>query len=282
MSTPCRTLPQGRAFTLIELLVAMAVLALVMVMLLQVVTQIMQSTSIQNRQMDSAATARRALDIMAIDLRGAVIDGGATILLPKGSGDSNLFSLVAKRRGPTNLPDHRLLAISYATNSSNQLTRSYASAGYASPNLFHAAANSATSPARAISSGVLGVSIHAITRTNSHRIADTPSTDETWASETYGSATNLPSGFKALITPRAPFLTNWDGVTRSLEIWIAATDPQTTKLLEASGKKEAIEEICGNKTIEPKEWREKIDESPEIPSVAKSSIRVLSKRIPLQ
>jgi len=119
-----------RAFTVIELLFAMAVLAMILVMMVQVVNGILQSTRTQSQQMDSVATARRALDTMLTDIQSAVIGESSTILAPSTS-SSNLFAMLTTRHGMSGAADHRFLAVTYSLNPSNQIVRSHGSVNFA-------------------------------------------------------------------------------------------------------------------------------------------------------
>jgi type II secretory pathway pseudopilin PulG len=134
---------QVAAFTLVELLTATAIMALVLVLLLQILNGILDSTRVQNQQMEAVGSARRVMDVIASDLRNAVISENSSILIPT-AGSSNSFALLAARRGTNGATGHRYLAVRYSTNSSNQIIRSYGSSTFSGTNPLADAASAAT------------------------------------------------------------------------------------------------------------------------------------------
>lgn len=265
----------SRAFTLVELLTAMAVLALILVMMLQVVNGLMQSTRTQNQQMDSGATARRALDVIATDLNNAVLGEGATILAPSNGTGSNLFALLTSRRGGNGAANHRFLAVSYSTNSGSQLIRSYGSTSFGETNMLTAATNTAPST-EPLARGILGVQARAIAEgTNSYAL-DSAATNN-WATNNYNGITP-PPGYKAIITRAPSFSAGLTNRTRAIEIWIAAVDDQNYKLLDGANMVATVRGLLG---ADPAAWRSTIDAA-AIPSQAKSGIRILNKTIPVR
>jgi len=288
LQSPLRPQPSTHnsqtAFTLIELLVAMAVLALILVLLTNIVSQIMASTRIQTQQMDSVSTARRALDIMALDIQTSVRDSTANILVPNTTGSTNLMAMASKRRGPDNSASHRLLGIRYFTDGDQKLWRAY------NPISFDGPADLFTPPGQAnvatgippLAEGILRIRINALTRTRTggFDVQSTPATDLFWATSNYGGQPDLPSGWKALLTSGVPFIEeDWrDSISRTLEIWIAAADPQTMELLRSTDHVSTVENLLSG---DPRRWRERIDANDQIPPAAKRAIQILSKRVPV-
>lgn len=250
-------------FTLIELLTAVAVLALVLVMMLQVVNGVLQSTQLQNRQMDTVSSVRRALDALAADLRLCAISDSSTVLV----GDNGEIVLLARRRGPEGATDHRLLAVKYATNGGGDILRSYGSLPYTNTSPLEAAvvhANTVSTNA----SGILQMQVRVITESTNYPAS--ASASENWATNSYNRLP-VPTGYKALIAAGPRFATDLTNRARAIEIWVAATDPQSA-------------EILGTNSIswdpDPANWRDNIDEA-NIPPRVKSAARVLNKTIPL-
>ena len=261
------------AFTILELLVSMAVLAIILVMLLQVVNGLLQSTRTQSQQMDSVASARRALDVMASDLQNAVIGENSAILVPTAVG-SNLFALLAARRGPSGSASNRFLAIKYSTNSSNQLVRSYGSVDFSQTNLLSAATNTATTPIEPLAKGILAVQVLAITEATNYPLPTTNSTN--WSTTNYNGL-NVPDDWQALITRSPAFASSLTNRTRALEVWIAAVDDQNFQILKDSSKLSVAQGLLASA---PTTWRSNLDYS-AIPNQTKSGIRILNKTIAL-
>ena len=263
------------AFTILELLTAMAVLALILVMMVQVVNGLLLSTRTQSQQMDSVATARRALDLIATDLNNAVVGENAAILAPDGAG-SNLFALLTSRRGASGTANHRFLAVRYSTNANSQLIRSYGSVNFGETNLLFAATNTAT-PAESLAKGILAIQVRALADgTNSYALGSTAANN--WSTNSYNGIAP-PAGYNALITRTPSFASKLTNRTRAVEVWITAVDDQNYNLLEGGNKLAAVRGLLG---ADPTTWRSAIDSAAAIPSQAKSGIRILNKTIPVR
>jgi type II secretory pathway pseudopilin PulG len=261
------------AFTILELLVSMAVLAIILVMLLQVVNGLLQSTRTQSQQMDSVASARRALDVMASDLQNAVIGDNSAILVPTAVG-GNLFALLAARRGPSDTTN-RFLAIKYSTNASNQLVRSYGAVDFNQTDLLGAAINTTNTPVEPLAKGILAVQVLAIAEATNYLLPTTYTAN--WATNTYNGLTNVPGNWQALITRSPAFASSLTNRTRALEVWIAAVDDQNFQILKDSSKLSVAQGLLASA---PTTWRSNLDYS-AIPNQTKSGIRILNKTIAL-
>jgi prepilin-type N-terminal cleavage/methylation domain-containing protein len=252
-----------RAFTLIEVLVATAVLALILVMMLGVTNGILSSTRAQNQQMDSVASARRALDVLTSDIGAAVIGPSSSILLPSVA-STNLLALVAQRRGPDSAGSPRFLAVRYSTNS-DALYRSYDAVSFASTDFLNPAAGAATTTStNPLAPGILAV-----------RILE-KGVVGTSATNTYAGFP-VPVGWSALATPASPLGASVTNRTRALEIWVTAIDPQGLSLLTNSGQLATAKSLLGS---DPTHWRAAIDAS-DLSSATKSALRVLNKTVSL-
>ncbi len=78
-------LAQARGFSLVEILVALAVLAFVLVMTAKMAGETLLVTQASGKQIDASSMGRVVLDRLGIDLSGALLNGGATILFDGGS-----------------------------------------------------------------------------------------------------------------------------------------------------------------------------------------------------
>ncbi len=258
------------AFTILELLTAMAVLAMILVMLIQVVNGILQSTRSQSQQMDSVGTARRILDVIDADLALSVVDENAAVLAHDNT--SGLAFLTA-RRGPVGTAvDHRFLAVTYAATN-GRLTRSYGSVDFSSENLLIAATNVSTSSV--LAEGILAFQVRVVT--DSGNYVSTVSSGAPWSTNIYNSYAS-PADWKALITRSPDFSSGFTNRVRALTIWVAAVDDQNRELLKNTAQFEQTQAALGD---DPTAWRSQLDALP-IPSPAKSGIRILTKTIPLR
>ena len=261
-------------FTILEILVACAVMAMILVIMVQVVNGILKASSMQNQQMDSVASARRALDVMSVDIERAVVGNNAAILAPD-TASVNLFALLTARGAPSGSANHRILAVTYSTNSNLQLYRSYSSGNYSQPNLLNLAGNATTTPMEPLAKGILAISVKALADgTNSYDLSSAATAN--WATNSYNGITP-PSGYKALITTTPSFAASLTNRTRALDIWVAAVDDQNLLILNDTGNLSAAQGVLG---ADPTTWRAGID-SAAIPSQTKSAIRILRKTIPI-
>lgn len=251
----------------------MAVLAMIMVMLQQVVSGILQSTRMQTRQMQSVENARRALDAMDADLKKAVVGDNAAVLV---SINGPKIAFLAQRRGTNGAPAHRFLAVTYATNASNQLVRGYGSVDFNQTDLLAAATG--TNASSVVADGILGFQVRVVASgTNEYASAAAPSPN--WATTNYNSIA-APVGYNALVTPAPAFASGLTNRARALRVWIAAVDDQNyTLLTNIAMLNTAGAAIAGQP--DPAQWRAAIDAS-SIPPQTKSGIRILTKTIPLR
>jgi type II secretory pathway pseudopilin PulG len=269
------------AFTLVELLVAMAVMAMLLVLMLQVINGVLMSSRTQNQQMESTSNARLALDVLTGDLQNAVIGGNAAILVPDGSSSSsNLITLLTSRLQPSGSSpgNHRFLAVAYSTNSSNQIFRSYGSVDFTQSNLLQNITTYATNtPDTPLAQGILAIQIRALgDGTNSYGVSSSSSSN--WATNNYNGWTP-PVGYQALITRLPTFASGMTNRTHSLQVWIASVDSQNYKILTRSGNLTTA--LSSLSSPDPTTWRTNVDAA-AIPAPAKSGIRILTKTIPIQ
>ncbi len=264
--------PFVNGFTLIELLTAMAVLGIIMMMLMQVVSGILQSTRMQTQQMGSVENARRALDAMDADLKKAVVGEMASVLV---SSSAPKIAFLSQRRGPANAAGHRFLAVTYETNADHELVRGYASVGYTDTDLLAASINTNTNSV--VADGILGFKIMVVTSSTNFPSTGAPSPN--WATNNYN-GTATPTNFNALVTSAPAFAAGLTNRARALRVWVAAVDDQNYSLLtNTSMLNNALAAIAGK--TNPAEWRAAIDDA-SIPPQTKSGIRILTKTIPLR
>jgi prepilin-type N-terminal cleavage/methylation domain-containing protein len=256
-------------FTLIELLVSMVVLAIVMGIVLQVVNGILKTTQLHSQQMDSIGAARRAMDILSLDLSKAVVGESSAILVAPGS-----LAMLTDRRG-TNSSDHRFLGVTYNVNSSNQIVRTYKSFSNNETDLISGAQDTNNSANSILADGILGWSIRAMTLAGPQSFTN-PTTPH-YATNNYNGFP-VPPGWQAVITTSPAFASSLTNRAQGLDVWIVAVDEQTRSLLDETSKLDAVRQALEG---DPSSWRLQIDESNEIPISAKASIQILHKTISL-
>ncbi len=252
-------------FTLLELLTAMAVLAMILVMMLQVVNGILQSTKTQNQQMDSVGAARRMLDVMESDLRQAIVGENAAVLV---NANSPGLAFLTDRRGPAGSTGHRFLAVRYALTNSTQFSRSYGSVGFTNTDLLAGAL--ATSTNSVLADGILGFQIRV--KSDSTNRVSTSAPSANWSTNSYNGA-STPTGWNALITGSPSFATGLTNRAQSLQIWVAAVDKQSLQLVDIASAQAAF-------GADPTAWQANVDAS-SLPAPVKSSIRILTKTLAL-
>ncbi|MCX6970672.1 MAG: prepilin-type N-terminal cleavage/methylation domain-containing protein [Verrucomicrobia bacterium] len=257
-----------KAFTILELLVSMAVLAMILVMLLQVVNGILQSTKTQSQQMDSAGAARRMLDVMQADLSKAIVGENAAIFV---NSSSPGLAFLTARRGPTGSVGHRFLAVQYGLGGTNntQLTRSYGSSSFANTNLLLDTVNTPTNSV--LADGILGFQIRVLTSSSNYASTGTPSAN--WATNNYNNVPG-PGGWNALLTGSPSFAAGLPNRARALQIWVAAVDKQSLQLVSAT----SAQAVFGT---DPTAWQSSVDTSTNLPAPVKSCIRILTKTFAL-
>jgi len=293
-----RLLPNDqKGFTLVELLTATAILSLLLVLMFQIVSEILQSTKVQNQQMESVAAARRALDVMSTDLQNAVVGENISILVPAQSGVGALLGMVCNRRGPNAPTLGRYLGVSYGFDSSaGVITRSYSPIPYEDPDLFTQIGilMSLTTPppapggSKIIASNILSVQVLAKSTSSSAQPSPTPVTlpamaSPNWASNgTYNSFT-VPPTYNAIVSPAREFATGppaLDNTTSAFEVWIASIDQNNYDLLQRTGSLTTLQAALSQVAAQqgPSSWRATVDAA-SIPSAVKSGIRILNKTI---
>jgi len=286
------------AFTLVELLTATAILSLLLVLMFQIVSQILQSTRVQNQQMEAVASSRRALDVMSCDLKYAVVGEAISILVPAqaSAGTSPLFGMVCNRRGPNAPTPSRCLGVSYGFDSSTGvITRSYTPISYGNPDLFTQIGilMSLTTPppppggSSAIASNILSIQVLAKITPSQAQPNPTPvalpaSATPNWASNGMYNTMTLPSSYNAVVSSACNFVKGsppLENTTSAFEIWIASVDQQNYDLLQRLGDLSTLQAAL-SQALGPSAWRDAVDGA-KIPSVVKSGVRIINKTIPL-
>ncbi len=275
-----------RAFTLIELLVATAVMALILVLLLQIAEHTLQASHVTTQRLDSTQSARRALDALSSDLASAVLASGATILVQTGSGGSPSLAFLTSQRGPSTAPPPpRFLAVNYKLEN-HQLTRGYAPVAWTDSNLLTAAETAAapTASRSVLAPGILQFAVLAVLEDGtSVSVLNTPPAAWGASGTVLYEDQTVPSGpppWTALVpaVPPTPSpLVPSTARVRSLLVAIAAVDEQNFALLNDAQRNSFAQPTTDDPV---KEWEADLDPA-SLPAPARSAIRFHSKLIPL-
>lgn len=280
---------RGReGFTLIELLVAMAVLALMLALLLQVTNHTLQASRVTTQQMDATQTGRRVIDAFSSDMDHAILSKGGYLLVQSKNGAPSLVFLT-EGRGPATTPT-RFLAVNYRLEN-GQIVRAYNSADWPDQNLLVAAETAATNPSETsiLAKGVLQFVVLALLedgRTvvnleNGETMLPAPPPPPPgdpipWEKSGTINGETIPAGWSALVLAAPPAAPTAPRV-QALLIALVSVDEQNLSLL-SSGDRTLFSQP---KTTNPvKEWEEALAAG-TFPGPARAAVRFSSKVIPL-
>jgi len=269
-----------RGFSLVELLVAMAVLALLMVLLLQVAGHTLQASRVTTQQLDATQSAREALDVLTSDLAHGVLTEGAAILY---QATPLRLAFLTRGRGPGGTPS-RFLAVDYqlgvSGNEAGHLLRSYAAVPWTNADLPGAAAAASGGTEALLAEGILQWSIQAVLDDGSvSTLANLPASAHAGTGSNYAGKA-LPSDWSALVPSVAPV----DAATprvRALRVAIAAVDVQNFALLNEAQRRLFPQPANADAVQDPVAYWEGILRNSTLPVSARSAIRFHSKTLPL-
>ncbi len=271
------------AFTVIEVLVASAVLALLLVLLLQMANYTLQASRVTTQKLNATQAARRVIDTLSSDLAGAVSNGATVLYQPDGGSVS--LSLVTAGRGPANaaLPT-RFLAVNYRL-AGYQIIRSYEAVGWNVTDWLTAAAAAGTSTNRSLlAPGILQFAVLALLEDGTTAVvlasgtSIPPSALTSWRVPAGGMFEGqvVPADWSALVRVKPPSTLIQPRV-RALLAAIAAVDEQNFQLLSESQRDLFAQPL----TADPvKEW-ETVLNGASLPGSARTAIRFYSKILPL-
>lgn len=262
------------AFTILELLAAFAVVALVLVLLLQIANQTLQASRTTTQQLNATQDARRALDMLASDIANAVITGGATILF-QGQNPPTL-AMLTTGRGPNGQGAiaNRFIGVSYELNN-REFIRGYSAVEYTTSNLLTEIENAATPPDKSVlAKGVLQFTVLANLEDGTTKPLDNlPNSAEVGSGGSYSGYT-VPSNWTALVPASYPVNKTAPRV-RSLLVAIATVDEQNLSTFE--GKLPTFTQPSSDPVST---WESELA-SQDIPDPLRAAIRFQSKTIPL-
>ena len=272
----CAQTDRRAAFTLIEVMVAVAVLALILVLLVQILNGITGSTRIQSQRMDSAAAARKVLDVMAADFVSLASGPAAGVMLAMDENSPEFLSLVTQRRSPDNVPSGRYLGVVYALEPSFRMVRRYAPISHPQSNFLQAATMAAGESPFPLAEGILGVRLIANTQQGPVEIdpALTGGVAPAWLLEEVGGL-SVPSGWRAVVGSSHSPSGEPEPHIHSLQIWIASADPRVLQIL-TEAQSSAVSGVIDGQS--PSAWRNAID-ALDIPGPVKSSIQILNRTL---
>ncbi len=274
------------AFTILELLTAVAVMALLLVLFLQITNHTLQTSKVTTHQLDSTQSARRILDALSSDIASAVLGTESTILTQEAGGAPSL-AFLASGRGPDNSPA-RFLAVSYKLEN-HQLNRSYKAVGWGDVpatypgGLLYAAEAASTAPdfTASLASGILQFSVLAILEDGTMVSLLTPPANAAGISgPNLFEGQPVPNGWTALVPASPPTPTPLDSTTarvRALLVAIASVDEESFGLL--GGSIPTFDQPTTSNPMTP--WETELSAESQLPAPVRSAIRFTTKVIPL-
>jgi type II secretory pathway pseudopilin PulG len=274
----------SHAFTVLELLVATAVMAMLLVLLLQITNHTLQASKTATQQMDSTQSARQALDVLSSDIASALTTDGATLLTQTVNGAPSLAFLTAGR-GPSSTPT-RFLAVNYKLES-NQLLRAYKAVDWSSPSLLAAAETASATPdsTSVLAEGILQFAVLAVLENGDMVSLLAPPANAAGASGTVlFEGQTVPTLWSALVPSRSPIPSPLNFNTarvRALLVAIASVDGQNFGLLSSGQRALFTNPSSSGPTSDPVIAWEAALQAGSVPSAARSAIRFHSKVIPL-
>ncbi len=285
-----------QAFTILELLTAVAVMALMLVLFLQITNHTLQTSKATTHQMDSSQAARRILDALSSDIANAVLGTESTILTKEAGGAPSLAFLTSGR-GPDTTSSARFLAVGYKLEN-HQLIRSYNAVGWTDvpatyPGGFLYVAEAASdSPAftTSLASGILQFSVLAILEDGTMVSLLTPPGDAAGISGNAAGTTSfegqtVPNGWTALVPAKPPIpnpLTSSTARVRALLVAIASVDEESLGLLGATTLTFDQPSTGFLTTWNPvTAWETELSTESQLPGPVRSAIRFTTKVIPL-
>lgn len=282
-----------QAFTILELLTAVAVMALMLVLFLQITNHTLQTSKATTHQMDSSQAARRILDALSSDIANAVLGTESTILTKEAGGAPSLAFLTSGR-GPDTTSSARFLAVGYKLEN-HQLIRSYSAVGWTDvpatyPGGFLYVAKAVSdSPAftTSLASGILQFSVLAILEDGTMVSLLTPPANAAAfiPENTSFEGQTVPNGWTALVPAKPPIpnpLTSSTARVRALLVAIASVDEESLGLLGATTLTFDQPSTGFLTTWNPvTEWEAELSTESQLPGPVRSAIRFTTKVIPL-
>jgi len=283
--------PRLQAFTILELLVAVAVLALLSVMLLQIVDQTMRSTGTATRGIEQTSAARRALDALEADFTHAARTGGAAVLVktnPPPEMDDLAFLVHGRGPASTGSPSDaapRFLAVSWWSNNGT-IWRGYAPAAASASNPLDSAVQArqgSSYPPTPVAGGIVRGLVLFEFVDGSLALQPPPGAAVAAGGDYHGST--VPGGWSALLPP-VPDPADGTPRVRALIVCMATLDDISLAKLGATGV-EAVRDALADPSSQaqmrdlPGYWESLVSKAPSLPAVAGQGLRVFQKRIPL-
>ena len=218
---------KGTGFTLIELLVSMAVMGLVLALVGQIVSSVLQTTQVSQQRLDAAARARAVMQAIGKDLDALVAEQGLSVFIKQNAGGNMEMAFLTRGRPPTSpgTPgDSRFLAVDYQLDGQD-LERKFTTVNWTDYDLLTGAVSgSKANNASVLARGVLKFSIVAVLDNGE---IQTVSTSSPGLSGTVNGQ-DIPESFYAVNLKGNAGSARY---VRALIVGVATVDEQSVKLL---------------------------------------------------
>lgn len=228
-------------FTLVELLVAVAVFALMMGLVSQMLDMTTRAAHMAHQEMTAADGTRRALDALGGDLENLANANGLSVLVSSDQSNNTVLSFLTESRGPAGTTS-RFMAVAYELSEAS-IIRSVTPIPWNQPQVAAATANLA-------GSGVTSMITPNALRFQTVLLLDNGTTltvsqsalsstaSAAWKTSTVNGET-LPSGTYGLVLSTPPVDPNNPRVS-GLMVGVAVLDEQSIKMGNASQMGEAF------------------------------------------
>jgi prepilin-type N-terminal cleavage/methylation domain-containing protein len=239
---PFRAVREQKGFTLVELLVAMAVLAFIVAMAVQILSFTLQVSVSSSHQLDATQRCRAVLDAIGADLTNLMVPNGSTVLVQDTSGTVQLAFLSSSRGPNTAGTDFRLLTVGYQliTTGTNQgINRTTSPVQWGTTDLLAQSVTTTGTTTSILAKSIVRFDAVALLD-NGQTVLLTPptptppATTVSWVTTTTtASGQTVPSGWSALVLAQALPDPNNPRV-KALIIGVASLDDQTFNLPNVS------------------------------------------------
>ena len=215
------------AFTLVELLAAMAVLALMLAMILQITGNTLQATRISRQEMDASQQSRTVLDALEADLSNRVTQADLTALAAEDTSHNSQLVFLTNGRSPNvaGQAPARFVAVNYQLTGTT-LQRRTATVAWTTTQSMVDAALAATAKTATITNLANGIlRFEAVAVLDDGTISPLSQAGN-WQTSTVNAET-IPTPFFGLVLETSALT---DRRVRSLVVGVATLDGQTLNL----------------------------------------------------
>jgi len=217
--------PKNRAFTLVEMMVAVAVFALMMGLLAELLGNAVNATHFTRQEMNASDSARQVLDALGADLENMIGVNGLTLLVSQDANNNTTLSFLTESRAPSTQTDARFMSVAYRLTNGN-IIRSISPMLWTTTGLATAMAETASSSTSSVLA-LAGLRLEAVLVLDNGSIVPL-SQNGSWLISTVNGE-QLPAGCYGLVLSTPPADPNNPKVS-AIVVGVATLDEQSFKL----------------------------------------------------